>query len=258
LLIPSGGADESTIPEGAVVVADGLAALIANNGASGSPRLDENAIDISLALMLLVLAGRTDQAAEWLEQLVRRLDFCFQTKRHFPIDTDSLDDLVDLEVDPDEERRESLMQMSWMLATVAAWCAVLRLDDVYGKLARSHETNYPKVCAQLWHPGSDWPASWYYTASHHAAGHTEAPYTLPRDPDVLRARMRDFSTVERFQWAGRSSARQAGIWALDFVACRHFRTPVPASAWYRFLDTSGGTGSAGQAGGSDKQDPSPS
>jgi hypothetical protein len=45
--------------------------------------------------------------------------------------------------------------------------------------------------------------------------------------------MKQFLERPEFDWVELSQTRKVGFWALDFVACRHFRMPVPASAWYR-------------------------
>jgi hypothetical protein len=107
------------------VIADALRDLIRNNEASGSPRLDRHATDICLALCLLMVTSRHEVASEWLADIAYRLNFSFLNKRMFPIGTDSLDDLVDFEVSGGEETAEALMRTSWMLPTVAAWCALI-------------------------------------------------------------------------------------------------------------------------------------
>lgn len=61
--------------------------------------------------------------------------------------------------------------------------------------------------------------------------------------------MKQFLERPEFDWVESSPTREVGIWALDFVACRHFRMLVPASAWYqlgieRSRDASDESGSA--------------
>jgi hypothetical protein len=222
-----------TLDENAHAVADALCALIKNHGASGSPRLDRNAIDISLGLILLILTNRSDQAKEWLQDLSFRLDFTFKMGRLFPIGSDSLDDLVELDVGGNEEFTDEQLRTSWMLATIASWCALLHVDQTYEFLAKGKSSDYPKVGAQLWHPTLDWPKIWYFGPAFLENGEAEAPFDLPPLASDLRPRTAKFLELERFQWGEHSQTRSAGIWALDFLACRHFRTPVPAVFWYR-------------------------
>lgn len=216
-------------------VADGLCALINNNPASATPRLDAHSIDISLALTFLVGADRISEAKEWVRDLARRLDYCFKAKMRFPVGTDSLDDLVALDTSErdDDELRNSLMRTSWCLATLAAWCAVLHLDDHYAVLAKGAKEEYREVCAQVWHPSSEWPRLWYFGRGALELGETEAPYALPDSADEMRRRMIEFLARPDCDWVATSPSRPVGLWGIDFIACRHFRMPVPASIWYR-------------------------
>lgn len=218
--------------ENASNIVDVLCALIENHPASGSPRLDRNIIDISLALILLVGTNSHAEAKEWLEALAYRLNFSFLRKRMFPIGTDSLDDLVDFEVNGDDEVADAMMSTSWTLSTIAAWCAMLGLDRHYTLLAKGSIGDYANVCGQLWHPAGEWHSRWYFEASHRESGETEAPYLLPIDPAELLARAKELLGLERYEWAKHSPALRAGLWPLDFIACRHFRTPVPPHFWY--------------------------
>ena len=227
---------EAQIIEGNVTaVADGLCALIRNHPASASPRLDRHIIDINLALMFLMLAGRREEAKDWLTEMVKRLDYCLRTKSRFPVCSDSLEDLVALEVDrSDSQFVESLMRTSWCLATVAAWCAILDLDEPYAALTLGALDSYANVCPQLWHPMQDWPSQWYFGGALDG-GEAEAPYVFLPTVAAMRGRMTEFMKREEFQWVDGSPTRSVGCWALDFIACRHFRMPVPASAWYQLI-----------------------
>ncbi len=232
-------ADEET-PQGhfenAVAIADALAALLRNNPASGSPRLDEHVIDVTLGLLLLVSAGYTSQAQDWLTELVKRADYTFKCKRNFPISTDSTDDLIETTVFGDEELRTRLMTTSWLLPTLAAWSVVLRRDDLYGVIAKHSKTEYPEVCLQLWHPTQDLYKHLYYWPAHYHCGESEAPINLPDTADEFRSRMKAVLESSRHDVISSSPASMAGIVAIDFVACRHFRTPIAPFVWYRFLD----------------------
>ncbi len=50
---------------------------------------------------------------------------------------------------------DRMMEMSWMLATIAGWSVILAMDELYELLAKSAKAQYPKVCIQLWHPEQD-------------------------------------------------------------------------------------------------------
>lgn len=216
----------------ALHVAQALGSILRNHAAAASPRLDNHAIDISLALTLFNLSGQHDVAQWWLSELIGRLNLVFRMNREFPVGTDLLDDLAELQVNGDGEFKRLMKQTSWLLATVASWAAMLEHDAAYAVLAEGHAQDYPEVGGQLWHPEADWSARWYFGPSHYRRGATEAPYQLPPTAAELRDRIRTFNDSRRLQWEEHSPALEMGLWAIDFVACRHFRTPVPASVWY--------------------------
>lgn len=73
----------------------------------------------------------------------------YQLGQHLQLGTDSLDDLVELDVEGDDEMKTKSKQTSWLLATLASWCAMLEFDDLYSLLAEGAATKYPEVGAQL-------------------------------------------------------------------------------------------------------------
>lgn len=213
-------------------VAEALATLLRNHSAAASPRLDEHVIDICLALVLFTLTGQHETTRWWMQELVGRLNFVYRLGRYLPVGTDSLDDLVELDVEGDDEIKTKVKRASWLLATLASWCAVLEFDDLYSVLAQGAATKYPEVGAQLWHPAVDWRLAWYFEPGHCRHGSSEAPYAMPPDAAALRARIKEFNASQVLQWEEHSPAFAVGLWPIDFLACRHFRTPVPASVWY--------------------------
>jgi hypothetical protein len=206
--------------------------MLSNHEAAASPRLDAQVIDICLALVLFIQTGQHDLAHWWTAEIAGRLNFVFRLNRMFPVGSDSLDDLVELEVHGSDEFKGLMRRHSWLLATMASWCAMQGLDDMYENLADGHAKEYPDVGSQLWHPTADWASNWYFGPAHQGSGSTEAPYTLPASAQTLRDRIAQFNATGRLRWEESSPALAMGLWPLDFIACRHFRTPVPASMWY--------------------------
>lgn len=217
-----------------------LCALLENNSVSGSPRLDENSIDIVLALTFLHLVGEDDAAKKWLRLLVQRVDFSFKRKRSFPVGTDSIDDLVELEFgSPDEEQVEEWMQMSWMLPSLAGWLAIYGTSESYRVLRESQlDDGYPNVCSQLWHPVSDLFQHHYFCPAARVSGETEAPIKFEEDIEAYKGKMRLIVASPRHDVVTISPAYGQNLYGLDLLACRHFRTPVAPSFWYQFLEPS--------------------
>ena len=231
--------DKETQKDGfknANVVADGLANLLKNNPVSGSPRLDNNIVDIVLGMLLLFFTGHISQAQTWLAELVKRIDYTLKIKRSFPICTDSPEDLVESIVFEDEEFNKRLMKMSWLLPTLAGFSVILNRYDLYEVLSKNSKKDYPEVCLQLWHPTSqEISKHLYYWGAQYHCGETEAPIILPETVGEYRTQMEALLKSERHNVVNTSTAAKAGIPAIDLIACRHFRTPVAPFFWYQLL-----------------------
>lgn len=219
----------------AQIVANALTSLIFNNGICSSPCLDRHSQDITLALLLLVLSDRVDEAANWLKKLVRNIDYSYKAKRHVPVSTDSLDDLPEESGWNGEQASERLMDTSWTLATLAGWSAIIDQDDCYELLAKGCKESYPGVCVQLWHPDEDLYKHLYFGQANIDCGASEAPIDLPENAAAWRDHIRTILASGQAVIAEASPAARAGISVLDLVASRHFLTPIVPAFWYRLV-----------------------
>lgn len=220
----------------AQIVIDALEAFLKNNGASSSPCLDRHSQDIVLALVALYGLGRTETAKEWLKKLFRNVDYAFRAKKFVPIATDSLDDLVEEGGWLDGQATERMMGTSWMLATFAGWSVILEMDEMYEVLAQNVRDQYPGVCIQLWHPEKDLYQHLYFQSAHSESGVVEAPIQLPAIASEYRQQMQMICESEFGKVLLESPAAQSGLIALDFIAYRHFSTPVPPVFWYSLMN----------------------
>ena len=217
----------------AKAVADGLIAMLRNNPASGSPRLDENVVDISLALLLLVTTGNTNEAKEWLTELIKRIDFTLKSGRNFPICSDSLDDLVEFTVFNDKDFTKKMMEMSWILPTLAGWSVLVNHENAYNALAKNSKNQYPEICLQLWHPTQDVSKHLYFHNACRYNGESEAPISLPDTMTEYRNQMKGLLELEKFDVLKSSLGFSNGLGMIDFIAYRHFRTPVAPFLYYK-------------------------
>ena len=224
----------------AQIVIDALEAFLKNNGASSSPCLDRQSQDINLALIALFGLNRTETAKEWLRKLFRNVDYALKAKKFVPIATDSLDDLVEEGGWLGGQATERMTESSWMLATLAGWSVILGMDEMYEVLAQNFRDQYPGVCIQLWHPEKDLYQHLYFQSAHSESGVTEAPIQLPATASEYREQMQVICESEFGKVLLESPAAQSGLIALDFIAYRHFSTPVPPVFWYSLMDGTAG------------------
>jgi len=229
------GDDEEQVVQrqNADIVADALASLISSNRICNSPCFDRHSQDIVLGMMLLVLTGRVDTAKQWLQTLVRNIDYAFKVKRYVPIDSDSIDDLADIGGWHSGHTTDKLMRTSWMMAVLAGWCAVLGLDELYRVMRQGLVQDYPETCAQLWHPDSQIHEHLYFHTAHFSSGASEAPIRLPEDMAQWLEHMRVIVESEQGKECLQTMGCKIGLPAIDLIACRHFGTPVAPAFWYR-------------------------
>ena len=247
------GADDKDVENAAVAaanaaeVADVLVALIQNNPSSGSPRYDGNAVELSLGFMLLLTTGRHEAAKRWLEELASRVTFAFATSKHFPIATDSFDDLAALEVGGlTEEQVEKLKDLSTLVPTLIYWSVMFEHDQVYRSLQAAQDRAFQGVCLQLWYADEHTEELLYRQAAQYESGTTEAPIKFPADiGDLISVEQRKLES-EAIVRMDAFSAVQNGLWVLVAVACRHYRMPFPPQLWMPFLVTRLGTRVPGQ------------
>ncbi|MDP2700131.1 hypothetical protein [Thalassospira sp.] len=216
-----------------------LLGIITKNPVSGSPALDSNTIEVSLALSYLMLAGHYSEAKEWLGEIIGRIDYSYKVMRNFPIGTDSLDDLVELVFGkPEEDRIKELMATSWLLPTLAGWSVILEEEGWYKRVVSGQKSEaYPEVCSQLWHPlKEDFFGHLYFHQAQYECGETEAPIKFPDEIAAYQKHMEAILASERHEVVESSPAFHENLYGLDLIAMRHFKTPVPSNFWYRFLN----------------------
>lgn len=222
--------DENRI-DGAQAVASTLAAFLTTHRATGSPCYDGHSIDIAFALMLLFPAKQTEPAKAWLRELSGRLTYGFRSGRWFPISTDSFDDLVELEIDRHDVDMEKLTATSWMVPILAQWMAALDIEDAYTNLIGLRFDALKATSCQLWYPDAKTDEHLYRGPAHFESGIAEAPIDLPATAEEMRSMMKKTRTESPVKDPLVSSATKAGIGWLDFIACRHFRTPPDPAFW---------------------------
>lgn len=213
-------------------LANALCALIENNSSSGSPRLDEHVIDLNLAILFLLRMDKKDEVIHWLTRLVSRIAFSFRFKQQFPLNNS--DELIfdDSEKDSSDESEK---YPNWLLPNLADWCFLLELNELYEFLAYGAEKHYPWVCQQLWHPTVDVFEDFYFKPVVHSSGIADAPLLVTAQRAKYGARIGLIKSNPDFDVISSSPAFKSSLPFLDFIACRHFRTPVAPFVIYNEL-----------------------
>jgi hypothetical protein len=79
----------------------------------------------------------------------------------------------------------------------------------------------------------------YFHQAHYECGETEAPIKFAQKIAEYRKHMETMLASERHEVVESSPAFDEHLYGLDVIAMRHFKTPVPASFWYGFLNMNG-------------------
>ncbi|APG23978.1 Fic family protein [Syntrophotalea acetylenica] len=222
--------------EGARAVADTLNAFLHSHRCSGSPCYDGQVADISLGLLLLVLAGRREDAKAWLRELIGRLNFGFRVGRWFPLSTDSFDDLVAFEIDRQDVDMAKLKETSWMIPIIAQWAAVLGEDQAYVNLVAFLKDALKGTCFQIWYPDQKTDDFMYLGPAQWDSGISEAPVDVPSEAEEMRKKIIRTRAESPVKEPFESSASKAGLVWLDLLASRHFRTPIDPAFWQCLVD----------------------
>ena len=228
------GSQRKTLEENAQDITRLLAALIDTNPSAATPRFDGHAIDIALGLLALKEAGLRTFAAGWVKDTSARIVFAYNLGRHFPIHTDSYDDLVALHVGQGPSK-ESLMQVSTLLPMLAHWHAVLDMGAEYEAFRNSVIETFGETTLQLWFPLEDTEEYLYRENAGFTSGTVMAPIVLPTTLDGFRAHA-DRLHGERREFISLSCFAQ-GWPILGLIGSRHHRTPIIPAYWRRAVGT---------------------
>lgn len=204
-----------------------LIALINNNPAALNPRFDGHAIDISIGLLALYNSGYHDDARKWVEALARRVVFAYQMGRHFPISTDSYEDLVAMSTG-DGPPKEKLMELSTLLPMLAEWHAVLDIHT-YDAFQQAVTAVFVQTDLQTWYPDNTTDEHLYRTNAGWESGATLSAIKLPETLEKLRDWV--IQIHKQRNVSDKLSCIAHGFPILGLLASRHFRTPVMPFYW---------------------------
>ncbi len=217
-------------------IASDLIQQISNNAHARTPLYDSHAIDILLATHFLLLQGHKEFVLGWLRDLISRTSFAYEISgRHFPIWTDSYDDLLCLKSLQGEEKiqkKQELTQASTLFPMLATLCVALKSDEAYEELSDLLHKVFPHTELQLWYPDATTEEKFYQKF----AGDTGAVLRVPKLPSraegfkkvLLRAKQESFDSST-------FSCCKYGFPLLALLANRHYRTPVLPSQLQNLL-----------------------
>tara|TARA_R110002095_G_scaffold55764_4_gene48027 strand:+ start:7005 stop:8711 length:1707 start_codon:yes stop_codon:yes gene_type:complete len=203
---------------------DAVKQLINNNPILLTPYKDDQAIDITIAFCFLALSQENDKYIhDWLLTLVERIGFNFRTHSHYPCNLNSYHELIEYPIEKTAQYREEITAGSILYPYLAMFSALLGFDDVYGKVQELKTELLSHCNFQIWYPDEMTESDLYLNKSNHGA--TLSDVCIDKGKEEFLEQL--FTECDESNSFDELTANKFGRWPLVFVACRHYRVPVP-------------------------------
>jgi len=201
-----------------------LKLLIINNPTLFTPVKDDQAIDISLAVLFLSpLKGNDEDIVFWLSQILDKAIFSYQAHGIYPCIHCDYPALLEHPERADEEYRQDATAGSLLYPMIGLWAALLNNEDLYKKVQKAKEEHFPHCTFQFWYPDKDTENHWCKNDDLHGATFSQVPIEQNADSFLVAL----WDECEHVNAFSELSCVKMGLWPLFLVASRHYRLPVP-------------------------------
>ncbi|PCJ43313.1 MAG: hypothetical protein COA71_00075 [SAR86 cluster bacterium] len=197
--------------------------LIENNPALKLPIKDEQAIDITLAMLLLMIDGNSNRdLSTWLREIMNRALFALKVHGKYPCNIDSYRDLLEHPTADDNYLKENTCGS--ILYPMIGLCAELIEDTALFEMVQAIKKKKLEHCNfQLWFPDDDSEEHLYINSDGHGAALSEIDIGKPLSEFADQV----FGECDHSKAFYQLSAQAPALWPLVLVACRHYRLPIP-------------------------------
>lgn len=154
---------------------------------------------------------------------MERIDFNFRTHNHYPCNLNSYHELIEYPIEKTTQYREEITAGSILYPYLAMFSALLGFDDVYEKVQTLKTELLPHCNFQIWYPDEMTESDLYLNKSNHGA--TLSNVLIDRGKEEFLEQL--FTECDESSSFDNLTANKFGRWPLVFVACRHYRVPVP-------------------------------
>lgn len=198
--------------------------LISNNPTLLSPIKDDQAIDISIAVLLLFLESNNhDDIRKWLSEIVERATFAHQIKGKYPCNLFNYAELLEHPQTNNESYHKEVTSGSILFPMIALFASLLHDNDLYNQVQSIKEKHLSHCNFQFWYPDDSSEKDFYTNNDAHGATLSHACIERSMDEFIRQA----FGECEHSPHFKTLSAVKTGLWPIILVACRHYRIPVP-------------------------------
>ncbi|HHF3057564.1 TPA: hypothetical protein ACPJ1D_003640 [Vibrio alginolyticus] len=207
----------------ALFVANCIINLISNNPILFSPLKDEQAIDITLAVLFLVSLSKIAQVKDWLEEMLLRVSVNLSNNGAYPCILHDYMDLLEHPKNGTTEYFEESTAGSILYSNIGCFSALFNFDELYTKLSEI-QTNHLSHCSiQLWYPDEESEKELYIGGKYHGFCLSDFDFKLTKNELLSDI----FSECRETQYFENLSAIKYGLYPIVLMACRAYKLPVP-------------------------------
>jgi hypothetical protein len=209
-----------------------LVAMIRNNPVLFSPIVDDQAVDIALALTFLSTRPACHpRVREWVDAIAQSCVLAYQTHGHYPTTDRDYWTLVEHPAERTDAYRIEATKGSVLYPLLALWAGAFGDTATFTRLSDFQRDDAAHCNFQFWLPDQESEAAiWRRTDQHGAA---LCGLKLEDGAEELFDLV--FGECRTNRHFGRLSAVARDHWPVLLVACRHYRLPVPPHVWAHLL-----------------------
>lgn len=197
--------------------------LIFNNPTLLLPLKDEQGIDISIAVLLLVIEGHSEsEIKSWLDELMQQATSCHRRNGKYPCNIESYADLLD-HPRRDENYLTENTCGSILYPMIGLWASLYGDEQIFKRVKTIKSDHLQHCNFQLLFPGDTSEQNLYTNTENHGAMLSDVEVNRPLEAFADQI----FGECDHSPHFKELSAVKYGFWPLVLVACRHYRLPIP-------------------------------
>jgi hypothetical protein len=207
-----------------MIIMNSVKTLITKNPALYLPIKDDQAIDISIAALLLASDEKNyDDIKKWFEVILWRASLAYEAHGQYPCILNSYSDLLSHPKSRDNHYRQNATSGSILYPLIAMWAALLADEETYRRVALFKIRHLQHCNFQLWYLGETSENHLYANSCAH--GWVLSNVCVERSKDEFLTQI--FGECDQSTYFDELSAVRFGFWPLIIVVCRYYRVPLP-------------------------------
>jgi hypothetical protein len=151
---------------------------------------------------------------------------------HYPVDTESFDELLDM-VYGDRANKNEHTKASSLFPALAEFCLIYGQKMAYEELRTMIREVFPHSCLQMWFPDESTDDKLYVGDAGHGTGVSYYDVKLPDELDDLSALIE--RTTAHVWDSKKLSCFEEGMPILAWISARHYRPPPIPILWRGLL-----------------------